>query len=159
MNTYRSSMLISMLLLTLLSPFGGLPTIKATHSAVSPPDVPITPVRVAAPGSVAERIAFDANRDGNSEIYTMNADGSNQVRLTTSFADDGGATWSPDGARIAFESRRDGNPNIYVMNANGSNQIPLTTGFADDGGPAWSPDGRRIAFHSTRDGNAEIYVM
>jgi hypothetical protein len=47
------------------------------------------------------RIAFVSDRDGNDEIYVMNADGSNQVRLTHSPADDWGHTWSPDGSKIA----------------------------------------------------------
>ena len=64
------------------------------------------------------RIAFDSLRDGNGEIYVMNADGSGQTRLTDDPGFDGSASWSPDGSRIAFQSFRDGdaNPEIYVMN-------------------------------------------
>ncbi len=79
-------------------------------------------------------IAFTSNRDGNDEIYVMNADGSNQTRLTYNDAYDGMPAWSPDGTRIAFESRRDSNGSaIYVMNADGSNQTQLTKR------PWWSP--------------------
>ena len=64
------------------------------------------------------RIAFDSLRDGNGEIYVMNADGSGQTRLTDDPGFDGSPSWSPDGSRIAFQSFRDGdaNPEIYVMN-------------------------------------------
>ncbi len=106
------------------------------------------------------KIAFASRRDGTFHIYVMNADGSNQTRLTNSKANDQGPSWSPDGLRIAFFSDRDGNSEIYVMNSDGSNQKRLTSNSSFDGElPAWSPDGSRLAFYSNRDGNNEIYVM
>jgi hypothetical protein len=87
----------------------------------------------------AGRIAFASNRDGNREIYVMNADGSGVTRLTNNPADDVVPSWSPDGRRIAFESDRDGNLEIYVMNADGSGQTNLTNNPADDVVPSWSP--------------------
>ena len=105
------------------------------------------------------RIAFGSDRDGNREIYVMNADGSGVTRLTDNDAIDSGPAWSPDGRRIAFSSTRDGRFEVYVMNADGSGVTRLTDNDAFDWHPAWSPDGRHIAFQSNRDGNWEIYVM
>jgi dipeptidyl aminopeptidase/acylaminoacyl peptidase len=85
------------------------------------------------------RIAFVSSRDGNADIYVMNADGSNQTNLTKNSADDTNPAWSPDGRQIAFVSLRDGNEEIYVMNADGSNQTNLTKNPAGDGCPVWSP--------------------
>ena len=116
------------------------------------------PAEGAFPG-VNGKIAFVTDRDGNFEIYVMNADGSGQTRLTNDPASDLGPAWSPDGTQIAFASDRDGNSEIYVMNADGSGQKRLPGDSAFDGVPAWSPDGTKITFTSLRDGNFEVYVM
>ncbi len=105
------------------------------------------------------RIAFASDVDGDWEIYLMDADGGNSVRLTHSRRSDYYPFWSPDGTKIAFFSNRDGNSEIYVMDADGGNQKRLTDNPATDKAPCWSPDGTRIAFNSNRDGNYEIYVM
>jgi len=99
------------------------------------------------------RIAFQSNRDGNDEIYVMNADGSDAVRLTFDDHSDGAPDWSPDGQKIVFQSDRDGNFNIWVINPDGTQPTQLTnTGACTRNlDPAWSPDGRKIAFNSDRD--------
>src|SRR2546422_11400320 len=68
------------------------------------------------------KIAFRSDRDGNSEIYVMNEDGTSQTRLTNDPGFDYKPAWSPDRTKIAFSSDRDGNHAIYVMNADGTNQ-------------------------------------
>lgn len=105
------------------------------------------------------KIAFVSYRDGNAEIYLMNADGTAQTRLTNNTEIDFDPTISPDGSKIAFRSTRDGNPEIYIMNVNGTGQTRLTNNTAGDLEPAFSPDGSKIVFTSTRDGNYQIYVM
>ena len=72
------------------------------------------------------KIVFQSNRDGNAEIYVMNADGTGQTRLTNNPAYDSNPVWSPDGSKIVFSSSRDNpmSPSLYVMNADGSNTVP-----------------------------------
>ena len=77
------------------------------------------------------RITFRSNRDGDSEIYAMNADGTGAVNLSNNPGSDNTPAWSPDGSQIAFRSDRDGNLEIYVMDADGSNVRRLTNE------PAW----------------------
>ncbi|MGH9945549.1 MAG: hypothetical protein ACRD9R_24610, partial [Pyrinomonadaceae bacterium] len=105
------------------------------------------------------KIAFVSGRDGDDEIYVMDADGVIQALLTDNAAGDINPAFSPDGKKIAFTSDRDGQFEIYVMDADGSNQTRLTTDPAADGQPSWSPDGTKIVFFSARDGNNEIYLM
>jgi Tol biopolymer transport system component len=115
------------------------------------------------PGALAAestpRIVFDTSRDGNMEIYMMNADGSAPINLSNNQAADESPVWSPDGQKIAFVSNREGVYQVYVMNPDGSNQTRLTNGQAENALPSWSPDGKRIAYQSIQDGNWEIYVM
>ncbi|HUT98298.1 MAG TPA: CsgG/HfaB family protein [bacterium] len=118
--------------------------------------VSISPV---AGSSGAGRIAFFSDRDGDYEIFVMDADGRNQTNLTNNTCHDCFPAWSPDGRRIAFTSSRDGDNEIFVMDADGGNQTQLTDNDSDDFWPAWSPDGRRIAFCSDRDRDEEIFVM
>jgi len=76
----------------------------------------------------------------NGEIYVMDANGANPLRLTTAAGNDLEAAFSPDGNKIAFRSERDGNAEIYIMDANGANQNRITfdgagvTNFA----PTWA---------------------
>jgi TolB protein len=119
----------------------------------------VLPTSTPAVPSDGGKIVFVSLRDGNAEIYVMNANGSGLSRLTNHPAQDLCPAWSPDGHRIAFTSDRDGNQDVYVMNADGDGLSRLTNHPAQDLCPAWSPDGHRIAFTSDRDGNQEVYVM
>jgi Tol biopolymer transport system component len=113
------------------------------------------------------KIVFVSTRDGNGdnyitgegEIYVMNADGSNQTRLTFNAFDDTDPAWSPNGQKIAFASDRAGNLEIYVMNKDGTNQTRLTNNAAADFSPAWSPDGTKLVFVRIVNGTGEIGVM
>jgi Tol biopolymer transport system component len=103
------------------------------------------------------RIAFYSERDGNAEIYVMNADGSDVQRLTNSPADEGYPAWSPDGRTITFDSDRDGDFEIYAMNADGTNVQALTEHPARDVSATWAPDGSHVVFMSDRDGGFDVY--
>jgi formylglycine-generating enzyme required for sulfatase activity len=136
-----------------------------TSTPLSPPAVPATPTAAspASAGSSEGLIAFVSTRDGNGEIYVMNADGSGVRRLTNWRQWDGYPTWSPDGKQIAYYSYlKDRDWVIKVMDADGGNPRQLTDNDICDGAPHWSPDGTRIAYSSDADCTAkhrEIYVM
>ena len=107
------------------------------------------------------QIAFTSTRDGNPEIYVMDADGNNQIRLTRHREEDKMPSWSPNGKKIAFVSMRNSGRNqIYVMDSNGENVRRITQGIFDLN-PAWSPDGRTIAYDGREvgDENRKIHLI
>ena len=105
------------------------------------------------------KIVFSSGRDGNSEIYSMNADGSGQTRLTNNAAEDAEPSISADGQTVVFRSQRDGNAEIYAMSIDGTGVTRITNVAATDRDPSISADGQKVVFMSNRDGNFEIYSI
>ncbi|MFN8456929.1 MAG: hypothetical protein U0401_20070 [Anaerolineae bacterium] len=104
-------------------------------------------------------IAFVVSeRAGQSDIWLVNADSSNAVRLTRSGAVDSNPAWSPDSSQLAFVSTRDGNAEIYLADLASGEERNLTNSPFDENYPAWSLDGNWLAF-SRYTTNNEIFVM
>ena len=106
-----------------------------------------------------KRIAFTSLRDGNPEIYLMDADGAHSMRLTKSQNVDWLPVWSPDGEYIAFLSSPDFESgvhnDIFIVRPDGSGLRRLTNdGLVNQ--ITWSPDSRRIAFVTFRDSNLAL---
>jgi dipeptidyl aminopeptidase/acylaminoacyl peptidase len=101
-----------------------------------------------------KRIAFvvgESNLEegkSNSEIYVMDADGSNQRRLTNSPEPDNHPRWSPDGRTLLFVSTRKGSPQLWLLPLDGGEPQQLTSLSTGVSNPVWSPDGKKIAFAS-----------
>jgi Tol biopolymer transport system component len=129
-------------------------------------DHPVSPKTVA--GALAARdvgshgppgsLVFHSARSGDLEIYLMNPDGSDPVRLTNSPGEDDWPDISPNGRYVTFASTREGNREIFVLDLSDGSLRNVSKSSADDNWPRWSPNGKQIAFHSNRDGNYEIYV-
>ena len=112
-------------------------------------------------------IAFHSNSVGNTEVYVMNPDGTDQTRLTFDPRVNQQPDISPNGRQIVFcgnqitDTNPEGDLEIFVMNADGSDVRQLTFNGANisDAWPRWSPNGKQIVFHSNVDGNFEIYII
>jgi Tol biopolymer transport system component len=106
------------------------------------------------------RIAFSSNRgerDGNFDLFVMDANGGNIRRLTTERGADGEPAWTPAGDSIVFASARGGAPQLYVISADSGGARALTSAPGGNQAPAVSPDGRTVAFVSLRDGGPRVY--
>jgi Tol biopolymer transport system component len=100
----------------------------------------------------------------SSAIWVMDADGANQVQLSTNpgTMKDAAPEWSPDGTRIVFESQSGALASeLWIMDADGSNRTPLTDDGSGNGDPDWSPDGTRIAYECNRseDGASDLCAI
>ena len=87
------------------------------------------------------KILFTTTRDGvRSEIYVVNADGSNLRNVSVSNElEEFQHAWSPDGTRVGFIRFVEGSTEVYVMNSDGSEQIRLTQNAANEAQPLWFP--------------------
>lgn len=109
---------------------------------------------VAQESPAATGLLFTSDRDGNEEIYRMEADGSALQRLTTHPAVDTDGAWSPDGRRIAFRSRRDGSSDLFLMGSDGRDPVNLARDPAesidDEFAPRWAPDQQSLLLYTDR---------
>jgi Tol biopolymer transport system component len=110
-----------------------------------------------------KQIIFTSFRDGDGEIYFMDADGKNPRRITRAKGYDGGPFFSPDGKSIIYRSDRKQNDllQIYINNTEGTAERALTRNDAVNWGPFFYPDSRHIVYSTSLHGhrNYEIYWM
>ena len=105
------------------------------------------------------RIAFVSQRDGNAEIYVMNADGTGTTRVSNDPQSDGRPSFMPDGQSLVFHSSRTaGKQEIWAVNVDGTALTQLTRDSVNSS-PAVSPDGQIIAYVSTRNKDGDIWLM
>ena len=105
------------------------------------------------------RIAFVSSRDGNPEIYVMNADGTGATRLTTDPQADGRPAFTPDGQAVVFHSSRTaGKQQVWAVNVDATGLTQLTRDSINFS-PTVSPDGQTIAYVSIRNKTYDIWLM
>jgi len=106
------------------------------------------------------RLAVVLTKDGGSQIYLINADGSGTpTRLTSSSAIDTEPNFSPDGQLLLFTSDRGGSPQIYGMSVTGGETRRLTFDGSYNVSPRFSPDGKSFAFIQRNGGRFNVAVQ
>jgi Tol biopolymer transport system component/DNA-binding CsgD family transcriptional regulator len=108
--------------------------------------------------AAVQTLAFLCWSNGHSDICTVNPDGSEQVNLTNSSADETYPSWSPDGRWITYQSNQDDAISIYMLCADCSSapkMSRLTSGEVNTNQPVWSREGTQIAYLS----DGDLYVM
>ncbi len=130
------------------------PTAAAEPTATTPPTATALPPLSGSGGGV---IAYVSQPEDAAGIQIMNADGSDQRRLTDSL--DSHPTWSPDGSKIAFDSRsgtaEDG-WGIYGIDLATGEVTLFVKNDVDPLAPDWSPDGKRFALTNSLEINLTI---
>jgi TolB protein len=104
-------------------------------------------------------LAVSLSRDGGSQIFLVNADGSGLRRLTSSTAIDTEPRFSPDGKAIFFTSDRGGSPQVYRMPAGGGEPQRVTFEGSYNVSPRLSPDGRTLAYITRNAGKFQVALL
>jgi len=107
-----------------------------------------------APSPNGEQVAMILSKDGWTDLYVANSDGSNLRRLTKSPQDESSPCWSPDSRWICYAAKVSERRALRKISASGGeSQVIATSGLPSPTEPDWSPDGKLIAFTSqTRSG-------
>ena len=106
-----------------------------------------------------KKLAIAMTRDGHSQIYLINANGSGVARWTTSNGIDTEPNWSPDGKWVIFTSDRGGTPQIYRMPSNGGPAQRLTFEGSYNLSPRFSPDGKSFTFTQRSGGQDHVALQ
>jgi len=109
--------------------------------------------------AAAGKIVFTSDRDGNPEIYLMDADGGNALRLTNNKAYDDQPSLAPKGDLVVFVSNRDGNNDLYLMDTEGKNIKRLTRTDYSEMDPRFTPDGEAVTFTTMAKGDKDVAMI
>jgi TolB protein len=111
-------------------------------------------------GVADTKIAYANSASGHKELYMMDYDGAEPMRLTSNQSINLSPAWSPDLRSIAFTSFMRGYPYLYRLFPFEKRPVQLMAGYLGiNTSPAWSPDGRLLALTLSKDGNPEIYIL
>lgn len=132
--------------------FAGLPSLRSVTSAEQSSSVD---PRWSPTG---EQLAYLCS-DREPDICIIQADGSNNINLTSYPSRDVNVSWSPDGSAVVYQSDRGGLSDIYVIALEDLSVTDLTGGGSQNAAPSWSPTDDRIVFQSDRQGAMDIFTI
>ena len=110
-------------------------------------------------GPFDARIAFVSKRSGHKELWLMDVDGHNPLRLTDHRSLVLNPDFSPSGKELLFTSYRAGNPDLYRKEVFTGREARLSSQAGLNIAGRYAPDGRAVALTLSRDGDPEIYLL
>ncbi len=115
-------------------------------------------------GPFTSKIAFVSDRTGRKEIYVMDYDGYNPIKVTSNFSHTMAPAWKPNGKQIAFTAvtandRNVRNHNLFLYDLSVGKTSMLSKRPGINSGAAFSPSGRQIALTMSFPGNSELFLM
>ncbi len=110
-------------------------------------------------GIARTNILFVSDVSGQKELWLMDYDGHNPVRVTNDRSLAAVPAWIPGGRRISFTSYIENNPDFYVMDLDSGKREMILSFSGLNYSASWSPDGRRAAVTLTKSGRADIYII
>ncbi len=110
-------------------------------------------------GIARTRIAYASDKTKYKELYVMDYDGKNEMKITADRSICLSPAWSPDGKLLAYVSYRDRNPDLYGLDMDTGRRWKMSGREGLNISPAWSPNGKRLAVALSVSGSAEIYSI
>ena len=110
-------------------------------------------------GMSSSKLVFVSKRSGNTELYQIDFDGNNLMKLTNDASLVLAPSVSPDGKKVAYTSYRENNPDLFILS--------LETGESESAAmfpglnfsPDWASDNQTLALTLSKDGNPELYLL
>lgn len=115
-------------------------------------------------GPFTSKIAFVSDKTGKKEVYLMDYDGFNPVKVTSRFSHAMAPAWSPDGKEIVFtavtkNAKNVRNHNLFVYTVATGKMEMISNKQGINSGARFSPNGRQLALTMSFPGNPEIFLM
>lgn len=110
-------------------------------------------------GPFNTRIAYIGNSSGHKELYLMEVDGHDPVRLTNHRSIVLNPDFSTVGKELLFTSYKAGNPDLYRKEIYSGKEAKLSARQGLNTGGRYSPSGRELALTLSKDGNSELYLL
>lgn len=105
------------------------------------------------------RVAFQTDRTGEYQIWTMDADGGNLRQITDTPFPSSSPRFSPDGSLFVFNQKEGENFYNYIVAAQGGTPRRISPEGVQEDFPIWSADGKYIYFISNRSGERNVWRM
>ncbi|HPA45289.1 MAG TPA: right-handed parallel beta-helix repeat-containing protein [bacterium] len=136
---------------------GTIPAGVNLHGVIIYPNGNTSEFGPAVLSSKPDPFLYTEERNGDTDIFLMNAVAQRSTRITRNSAQDTSPSVSPTGDRMLFVSDRSGNADIWLLPFDTFVPVQAVSNPAADYDPDWTADGSQMVYVSERDGNPEIY--